>query len=408
MPARRTDLRALTAAVAVLVLVLAPTRVEAAEAHWVGAWAASPQSNGPRITNETQRLFVHTSTGGSKLRLRFSNRYGTDRLTLRNVTVALPMSPLRPGVQAKTLRPVRFAAGDAVTIPAGQERRSLPVDFAVPADAWLAVSFHVPGSHATSTQHGAAWGLNWHTVANGGDRADDWSGDGFVSTASWAYLTGVDVVAPPRMSTVVALGDSITDSMTSVPETNSRWPDLLNRRLMSVPGGQRFSVVNAGINGNLVTAQRGQEPANGEAAIRRMYWDVFDLPNVSTLILYEGVNDIIRGVPAGTIIEGYKRILAATHMRGIRVLISTMTPSGASAVDNPSNAASVGTRNELNRWIDRNAARFDGVIRFSETVQNPLDPAVWAARYSSGDQTHPNPNGLRAMADSIPLSLFSR
>jgi lysophospholipase L1-like esterase len=43
-----------------------------------------------------------------------------------------------------------------------------------------------------------------------------------------------------------AFGDSITDGWSSTPNTNSRWPDFLARRL---PGR---AVVNQGISGNRI------------------------------------------------------------------------------------------------------------------------------------------------------------
>ena len=389
-------LRGIVVTLFVVGSLVAPATADASEPHWVGAWTASPQAGGDAVKNETYRQFVHTSIGGGQVRLRFSNRYGEVPLTLRHVNVALPSSPTQPAVDASTLRAVRFASGDAVTIPAGQEVRSLPVRFDVPGNAWLAVSFHVPGNFTTSTTHAWAWGVNWKTPPGLGDRANEASGASFVSMTDWRYLTGVDVTAPARVSTVVALGDSITDSTASVPGTNTRWPDLLNKRLGSVMGGRRFSVVNAGINGNSVSVARGHDLEYGDAAVRRVEWDVFAIPNVSTLVLFEGINDVADHVPTEKIVGAYDHIVAEAHRRGIRVVISTLTPHTVNGTE----------RSAVNRWIRRNGFRFDGVLGFGEVVQNPLVPWTWKQRYSAGDQTHPNPLGLKAMADSVPLGVF--
>lgn len=45
-----------------------------------------PQAGGDAVGNESFRLFVHSSVGGSQVRLRFSNRYGDAPLTLRNLS----------------------------------------------------------------------------------------------------------------------------------------------------------------------------------------------------------------------------------------------------------------------------------------------------------------------------------
>ncbi len=366
--------------------LLAPVPVRAAEPHWVGAWTAGQQP-GPAGTDQSYRNFIHTSIGGSTIRLRFSNRYGTNPLTLRDITVAAPLSALAPAID-----PTSVVHLPSITMKAGEEARSAPFTFAIPADRWLAVSFSAPGRHK-STNHGLAWGLNWQAPLG----TSAW-----VPMADWRYVTGIDVVAPERVSTVVALGDSITDAMVSVPETNKRWPDQLNDRLAS---RGRFSVVNAAIDGNLVTGEQKGSKNFGERAVTRIDWDVFALPNVSTIIVYEGVNDIGQGVAPADIIEGYKTIIRAAHARGIRVVMATMTPSAGGFASSPTYAQLIGTRNALNAWIRNHASTFEGVVPFSEAVQNPLNRAFWRASFMY-DQTHPNPLGMKAMADSIPLGVI--
>jgi lysophospholipase L1-like esterase len=376
--------------------------------HWVGAWEGSPESGGAMSEDQSYRLFVHASTGGPSLRLRFSNRYGRTPLSLRDVTVALPITPLTPAVQAATVRPVRFAKGNSLTIAPGEDAISAAVHLRLAGSSWLAVSFFAPGSYPTTTYHQDAWGLNWQTLAGDGDHAGDASGKSFRRPYdSWTFLSGVDVLAPTTVSTVVALGDSITDCVASVPDGNTRWPDLLNDRLAAMPGGQHFSVVNAGIGGNLVSKDRDGNANVGQAADKRMRWDVFDEPDVSTLILFEGVNDIGKGVTAAGLERAYRQILLAAHQRGIRVLISTLTPTaGKVSNEHMDYATLAGTRDQVDHWIADHRSSFDGVLHFGEVVEDPLAPQTWNPAYSAGDQTHPNPLGLKVMADSIPLSLF--
>ncbi len=375
--------------------------------HWVGAWEGSPESGGPVGRDQTYRLFVHTSIGGSSLRLRFSNSYGTEPVRLRDVTVAMPVGPPGPGIKPATLRRVRFPGGSAVTIPVGANRYSQPVRFDVPGDAWLAVSFYAPGAYSTTTWHKQAWGANWQTPAGAGDHAADPGGGALaVPTTSWTYLSGVDVEAPMTTSTVVALGDSITDCCMSVPGANGRWPDLLDRRIAAQPGAQRLSVIDAGISGNNVSDNRNGNATQGEAGDVRDVRDVFDEPNVSTVIVFEGVNDIGTRVHAAGIEAAYRRILEGAHRRGIRVLISTLTPTFAALASGPTYTTNAGTRDQVNRWIEVHRRLFDGVLHFGTVVADPVLPNTWNPLYTIGDQLHPNPFGLQAMADSVPLRLL--
>src|SRR6185295_14124211 len=93
-PARRAFVAAL--ALAVVALSGAPTDSRAVvrtEDHAVASWAAAPVSAAPadanRINNQTVRNVIHLSVGGDKVRVKFSNRYGTAALVLTAASVAI-------------------------------------------------------------------------------------------------------------------------------------------------------------------------------------------------------------------------------------------------------------------------------------------------------------------------------
>src|SRR5579864_1754188 len=60
---------------------------------WVGTWAASPMLadgfNLRLLTGMTLREIAHVSIGGSQVRIRFTNEFGLDPLTVSDAHVAL-------------------------------------------------------------------------------------------------------------------------------------------------------------------------------------------------------------------------------------------------------------------------------------------------------------------------------
>src|SRR5436309_15416515 len=59
---------------------------------WIGTWAAAPQSatarNPQTFRNQSLRLIVHTSAGGSKIRVKISNTYGGQPLVIGSAHIA--------------------------------------------------------------------------------------------------------------------------------------------------------------------------------------------------------------------------------------------------------------------------------------------------------------------------------
>lgn len=373
--------------------------------HWVGTWHSAVRDNQSSTENITYRLLIHNAVGGKAVRLRFSNRYGAEALTLRNVSIALPSSPLKlPPVDAATVTPLSFNGRREVQIPAGQELRSDPVAFALPADADIAVTFHVPEAVSNVTAKGLTLTTSWSNGANGGDATGDDAGLSLTTPEfGWPFLTGLEVDAAGA-TTVVALGDSITDGAFETPNSDMRWPDLLNDRIAGSDLAGRRSVVNAGISGNMVTGERSGNASEGEPAVVRMAWDVFEQPNLSHLIVFEGINDVSVGVPGSEIVEGLRTILAGARKRGVKVIVATLTPSFGATGDDGGSTLNEGQRQPVNDWV-LTSGEPDGVIDFNTAVRVGLGRDIWLPALTV-DFLHPNPAGLAVMADAIPLDVL--
>ncbi|MFF0492565.1 GDSL-type esterase/lipase family protein [Nocardia sp. NPDC004068] len=375
--------------------------------HWVGTWEAAAQQ--PRSwqtaalgERQSYRMLVHTTIGGTVARIRFGNAFGTAPMILSDVHAAVPVGA-RPvaALQPETIVPVHFSGGNSIAVPPGGDIYSDPVPVPVPADGYLAISFYAPRPPAEPTVHTMAMTISYLTLPGAGDHAADIDATAFtVPTPSWYFVTGVDVTSPPTKKTVVALGDSITDCCVTLPGTDTRWPDLLARRMAAA--GLPTSVVNAGISGNEVSRDRDGNAVQGQAATTRLTRDVLGEPNVGTVILFEGVNDVGTGVPAEEIIAAYRDIADTLHRHHIRVLVATLTPTAGSVLYGPGYTTNAPVRDTVNAWI-RHQHLFDGIIDFATAATDPADPEHWNPALSSGDGLHPNPAGMRALADAIDL-----
>jgi len=373
---------------------------EPGDGHWVATWAASlqrsePESRSLHVAGQTLRQIVHVSLGGNRFRLRLSNAFGTAALQVGAVHLALHGSG--PSIVVGSDRSVTFGGSSKVSIPEGALVVSDPVSLTVPALSELVVSIYLPDSLNATTVHDAARQTAYLSPA--GDFTGAGSLSGPDTARSWYFLAGVEVEGPPRSQAIVALGDSITDGLTSTPDANHRWPDYLAERL----NRSRRAVVNAGIAGNRLLGDLG-----GPGALARLDRDVLAQPGAGYVILLEGINDVAleeQEVSSEQIIAGQRQIILRAHARGLRVIGGTLTPYRGSTRFIRYTEAGEQKRDVLNRWI-RSSGTYDGVIDFDQAIRDPSHPTRLLPAFDSGDHLHPNDAGYKAMADAVDLSLF--
>ena len=196
-----------------------------------------------------------------------------------------------------------------------------------------------------------------------------------------------------RVAVIVALGDSITYGTRAGPLGRAvPWTAVLARRL-------GLNVVNAGIPGNTVVAVCRR---CGVPAVVRLNVDALAVPGIRTLIVLEGINDVIHGARATAIIAGLRQIAARAQARRVRVIAGTLLPYDGCRWYHSRGER---VRAVVNAWI-RTAHIFDGVIDFARLMAARDDPLRLNPAYDSGDGLHPNAAGYRAMGDAIPLSLL--
>ncbi|MEU1628024.1 SGNH/GDSL hydrolase family protein [Streptomyces sp. NPDC020096] len=360
--------------------------------HSVVTWGASADRQGAGPTDRSYRMIVRTSVGGTDLRIRLSNAFGDHPVTFASAYVGLR----KRGAQLVhgTNRRLAFGGAGSVTVPAGETVLSDPLPGKLAAQSNLVVSLYVTGARGPTTGHGMA--LQTSYAAAGNHAAEEGAANWTDPMGSWYWLDAVSVETSTAVSSVVALGDSITDGWASTTDENRRWPDYLSRRLQAASGNTVRGVANEGISGNKVLVD-----GHGQSALNRLWRDALSQPGVSTVFLLEGINDIKAhtGVTADELIADYRRIIDRAHAAGKCVVGATVLPyKGWSEYD----AAGEAVRQGVNNWI-RNSGEFDAVTDFDKATRNPYDQREMLPFFDSGDHLHPNDKGMRAMADSIDL-----
>jgi len=388
--------------------------------RWVGTWAAAPQAFMPgsleTFDNQTVRLVVHTSVGGSTVRIKISNIHGAKALTLGAVHVAHAASgaTIVPG----TDRALTFKGKATVTIGAQREETSDPVNIEVPASTALAITMFFPRQSEATTSHFLALQTAYVSPRKGDFTATE-SFPVEKTIDSWPFVTAVEVQARSDVAAIVVFGDSMVDGDGSTPNSNRRWPDWLLKRLLgAAEADTSLGVLNEGLIGNRLLADSPHDSefgdALGEAGLTRFTRDALDQAGVTTVIVRIGGNDI--GLPGGllkdakpvsaeSLIEGYRKLVALAHARGVRVIGTTITPSEGAALPNFYSPDKDAVRQKVNAWL-REQHEFDGLVDLDRVLRDPVHPSRLLPNYSSSDHLHTNDAGYAASADAVDLSLL--
>lgn len=425
-PTRRTAIVATTTTALSALVATDPARADDGSAssavHWVHTWTAMPQLTEPAnlppapftgtasvLADTTLRQTLRVTTGGRRLRLRFSNAYGDTPLPLTAVTLALPQggaagaSAIVPG----SGRPVTFAGRRAATVPVGAQLVSDPLDLEMrPASVVTVTTYLATGQPSLAlTSHP---GSRTTSYLRTGDHTEDQDlQPGATPVDHWYLLSDVEVLAPRATTAVAILGDSLTDGRGSTTNANDRWPDQLYDRLRARPATASVAILNQAAGGNRVL-----DDGLGPNALARLDRDVLSRSGVTRLIVFEGVNDIgtADATPAAQhrladdLLAAYGQIVVRAHAQGIRVYGATLLPFGGNTYDDPAGERE-STRREVNSWI-REAGCFDAVLDFDRAVRDPADPRRLLPDLQVGDWLHLNPAGYGVLAAAVPAGLL--
>lgn len=391
---------------------------QAGQPVWVGSWAASQQIPEPQnaappddLRNATVRQVVRLSVGGTMVRVRLSNAFGTEPLRFDAVHIARAVAPGSSAIVAGTDRALSFSGAADVIVPAGAEYDSDPIDFPVAPLSSLAVTFFMSTPPARETSHPGSRATSYFVHGNWVSATEL---TGAKSVEHWFEISGVDVTAPEGAAAVVALGDSITDGHATTTNGNNRWTDVLAERLQASPETRGVGVLNEGIGGNHLLTD-----GLGPNTLARFDRDVLAQTGVRWVIVFEGVNDLgglarspgaaspaANSALVSRIVAAYQQIIVRAHAHGIRVIGATITPFAGSDYYHPG-AAAEADRDAINAWI-RTLGHFDAVVDFAKAVEDPGDPERLLPADDCGDHLHPNPAGYEVLGDAVPLGLFAR
>ncbi|HEX3589126.1 MAG TPA: GDSL-type esterase/lipase family protein [Pseudonocardiaceae bacterium] len=381
---------------------------------WFTSWAQSQQGLATTpLNDQTVRMITHLSQGGDAVRIRIQNQFGTAPLRVDAAAVALSLAQT-PANEPGTSRNVTFNGHRSVTVPVGGQVWSDSVKLATKPQDDVAVSMFVPDTEQAGV-HNSALRDNWITAPGAGNHVGDVTGTAFTQTVTQEYLvSAVDVHNTKLIGTIVPYGSSIVDGTGStncgpgctITGNYQRWADDLARRIVTeLPANEQLAVANEGIGGTTSAVGCPNEPANvkGLEAGPRLTRDVLALHGVTGVIFYYGTNDLQDNCTSEQILDSYRPVFQRLHAAGLKVYVVATTPRPI--YDDQMNQFRWDVDNFTMNQNDCSGL-CDGVIDFSQVIEQPLNPNAINLDYDNGDGIHVNIAGQAAEAATLNLKML--
>jgi Lysophospholipase L1 and related esterases len=380
------------------------------DGRWITAWSIAQcgiELIAPKTQGRTIRIDITENISGSKIRVKTSNRYGKKSVEIGGLCIRL---------ENRTSIPILFDGKKELLLLPGQSRMSDPVDATIQAGETITASIYYP-AHQGKPVCGNFDQKTAHSVKGNFSDTEDFIIQpyrqplpkvfGVYIPEPLTILEGIDVFTEEKAAGIVAFGDSITQM--------GFWVNPLRVRLYrDYPG--KVALLNRGISGNRMLRDgfRMFKRMFGEAGVKRMAWDVFELSGISSVILALGINDIAQPFASkrppdqseicsfDDLIEGYKKIVNTCHDRDFKVIGCTITPFGGNKGFKPETES---LRTSVNQWILQSGV-FDKTMDYACWVADPERPSFLHREYDLGDHLHPNEKGGKAIANRIPSHLI--
>jgi hypothetical protein len=419
---------------------------------WTAAWASPSEALlwtptgtgwGGSTSGQTIRTVMTVASGGPEVRLRLSDDLGwylgaAGPLKIGAVSVAQGNA----GALIGTIYPATFNGSGSVNIPEGGDAYSDPIPITVTAGEKLAVSIYLTDTYSTLVENTLCNGCTTYLTANNGGDQTQTAGTSAFGTGNQfsSILTSLDVETS-GVPTVAVLGDNVIDEFLNndVPAT-SRLSDDLASELVSAAGsgGQpQFSVVNEGIPANGLLSESMQLPSggtdtSGPSALTRLAEDVLSEPNVGTVIVDEGLEDLLNGEETSTlgstanslVYVRFPILVKQLQAWGITPVITTLTPcdlyttsfdactTGTTGTTVENQRVSFVNQSLIATWSTSDSCPIglpttpffddlDGAVGDGNTPEALLNGSP---NYDAGDHANLTRSGFTALASAFPTS----
>lgn len=428
--------------------------------NWVAAWGTAPtdisianyENISPVIGSVTCRTVITPTASGSKIRVKFSNYYGTGKLTINSATVAkaktesIVPDDATSDVILDTMKVITFNGGKPfIEIDPGKECYSDPINFEVKALENIAISFYVKDFSDVRTI-GLSGGTSFITI----DQADQTQAKSFSLTQDISpnitnlinSMLGFDldialkysfIRVVPCLATVDVLSTTTSGYSVAVigDSTISNEFPLHLAQQINAEGVTDIGVMGKGIIGNMLLHE-GLGYVGlvfGESMLDRLNRDVLSQSGIKYVIVKIGANDIMHPVckdiqqqypnlkqpTANDLIAGFKKVIDICHDAGKKVIVCSITQwKGNTRAYFGTEAKYVRTEEEfqhdwqiakdVNTWLSRSSYH-DGFVNLNNVSANPVDPDAFLPEYTI-DGAHPTDILQKIWAETFPLGLI--
>ncbi len=417
---------------------------------WITAWGTGSTNITLRgydnitafVGQITARTVITPTASGNRLRVRLSNHFGDEPLTIDTVTVAKSLGGSR--IDTASLRFVTFDGSPSVTIPVGAEIYSDEVVFPVKAMEDIALSVWLKNFGNIKTM-GLSGGETYISVGEEDGTRD--AAMGIAKEIDQTFLNifesvgiGLDRSLSYSIIHVVPLFSSV-DVYNSSPDSYSvavigdstisnDFPKYLAEQINQT-GTTDVGVIGKGIIGNSL----GRDGLGfgsflfGESMMKRFERDVLSQSGVKYVIVKIGVNDIIHPVcqdvmeenpgirqpTAQEIIENFRTVFRTCHANNLKVIAVGITQWKGYTRDflntgpryvrtDEEMEADFEIAHEVNRWLSI-TTEHDGYVDYYDITKNPEDPEAMLPEYTL-DGAHPTDLCQRVWAREFPLGLI--
>lgn len=356
---------------------------------WTGAWANPTEGQynfqGSNFSNQTIRIALKPSISGSTVRIKLDNALGTSPLSIGHATIALDAAinglPTALPTNPNGFTNLTFGGQPGTTIPAGgMAYVDPPASYSVTANQYLLISFTLTNSVPYLVQHSwANTAYQYVSAAGSGDKTTDSSGASFTGTGTtqgWFtdLLTDLDVATTGYQTpgcgggtqacatgfpTQAVLGDGLIDAWqpntSPIGSTSIRLSDNLAAAEPSTP--VPYGTIAEGIESNQITTDNPQTyqggAVGGPSALSRLDRDILDHPGINTVLVYEGLDDVLNNATENSLDNGYTALNQELTAFGITPVYVLLTPCDGYAGDgattnDPCTAAIDKTRQNVN------------------------------------------------------------